>query len=87
MNGIHFMRLKDKLGNKSNASSEAEFHGAIAQIIGDEGDGVRTILEMVTLTRLDCAVASAGLMRASLVEAVHHARHRSVFERSSSTSR
>jgi len=78
-NGIHFMRLKDKLGNRSNASSEAEFHGSIAQIIGDEGDGVRTILEMVTLTRLDCAVASAGLMRAAMVEAVHHARHRSVF--------
>jgi len=78
-NGIHFMRLKDKLGNRSNASSEAEFHGSIAQIVGEEGDGVRTILEMVTLTRLDCAVASAGLMRAAMVEAVHHARHRMVF--------
>jgi putative acyl-CoA dehydrogenase len=77
-NGIHFMRLKDKLGNRSNASSEAEFHNAAAQIVGDEGAGVRTILEMVTLTRLDCAVASAALMRSSLGEAVHHARHREV---------
>ena len=78
-NGIHFMRLKDKLGNRSNASSEAEFHGSLAQPIGDEGDGVRNILEMVTLTRLDCAVASAGLMRAAMTEAVHHARNRTVF--------
>ncbi|QKV17989.1 acyl-CoA dehydrogenase family protein [Oricola thermophila] len=78
-NGIRFMRLKDKLGNRSNASSEAEFHDSVAQIVGEEGEGVRTILEMVTLTRLDCAVASAGLMRAAMVEAVHHARHRSVF--------
>lgn len=77
-NGIEFMRLKDKLGNRSNASSEAEFHAATAHLLGEEGDGVRTILEMVTLTRLDCAVASAGLMRASLAEAVHHARHRHV---------
>ncbi|WP_193178421.1 acyl-CoA dehydrogenase family protein [Oricola nitratireducens] len=77
-NGMQFMRLKDKLGNRSNASSEAEFHGSIAQAIGEEGDGVRTILEMVTLTRLDCAVASAGLMRAAMSEAVHHARHRMV---------
>lgn len=77
-NGIAFMRLKDKLGNRSNASAEAEFHAATGFLLGEEGEGVRTILEMVTLTRLDCAVASAGLMRASLAEAVHHARHRSV---------
>ncbi|WP_158284766.1 acyl-CoA dehydrogenase family protein [Oricola cellulosilytica] len=78
-NGIQFLRLKDKLGNRSNASSEAEFHGSVAQAVGEEGEGVRTILEMVTLTRLDCAVASAGLMRGSLSEAVHHVRHRSAF--------
>jgi putative acyl-CoA dehydrogenase len=79
MNNLQLMRLKDKLGNKSNASSEVEFTGAVAQMVGPEGDGVRTILEMVTLTRLDCAIASAGLMRASLSEAVHHARHRRAF--------
>ncbi|WP_421859070.1 acyl-CoA dehydrogenase family protein [Oricola sp.] len=78
-NGIQLQRLKDKLGNRSNASSEAEFHSAAAQIVGEEGAGVRTILEMVTLTRLDCAIASAGLMRASMSEVVHHARHRSAF--------
>jgi putative acyl-CoA dehydrogenase len=77
-NGISFMRLKDKLGNRSNASSEVEFDDTLAQSVGAEGEGVRTILEMVTLTRLDCAVASAGLMRASMSEAVHHARHRKV---------
>ncbi|WP_223478597.1 acyl-CoA dehydrogenase family protein [Oricola indica] len=77
-NAIRFMRLKDKLGNRSNASSEVEFEAALANLVGEEGEGVRTILEMVTLTRLDCAVASAGLMRASLSEAVHHARHRHV---------
>ena len=78
-NGFFFQRLKDKLGNKSNASSEVEFDGAIGHLIGNPGEGVKTIMDMVTLTRLDCAVASAGLMRSGLAEAVHHSRHRQVF--------
>ena len=78
-NGFRFQRLKDKLGNRSNASSEVEFDGAIGEPVGDPGAGVKTIMDMVTLTRLDCAVASAGIMRAGLAEAVHHTRHRSVF--------
>jgi len=78
-NGLHFQRLKDKLGNRSNASSEVEFKGAFANLVGEAGKGVATILEMVTLTRLDCVVSSAGLMRAALAEAVDHCRHRSVF--------
>jgi len=77
-NAIRFERLKDKLGNRSNASSEAEFDGAQAWLVGEEGKGVRTIIEMVTYTRLDCATASTGLMRAGLAEAVHHCRHRHV---------
>ena len=80
-NAIRFQRLKDKLGNKSNASSEVEFHGAHAERVGPEGAGVRTIIEMVNLTRLDCAIASAGQMRFGLSQAVHHIRHRSVFQR------
>lgn len=78
-NNLHFQRLKDKLGNRSNASSEVEFRDALAQLIGEPGRGVPTIIEMVTLTRLDCAVSSAGIMRNALAEAVHHARHRKVF--------
>src|SRR5690606_33295654 len=78
-NGLQFQRLKDKLGNRSNASSEVEFAGAVGEVIGDPGQGVKTIMDMVTLTRLDCALASAGLMRGALAEAVHHTRHRRVF--------
>ncbi len=78
-NGLRFQRLKDKLGNRSNASSEVEFGGILAEPVGEPGQGVKTIMDMVTLTRLDCALASSGIMRASLSEAVHHARHRSVF--------
>ena len=78
-NGLRFQRLKDKIGNRSNASSEVEFDGSMAYMLGEPGQGVRTILEMVTLTRLDCALASAGIMRASLAEAVHHVRGRQVF--------
>jgi len=78
-NGLRFQRLKDKLGNRSNASAEVEFDGALGYLVGEPGAGVRTIMDMVTLTRLDCALASAGLMRAALAEAVHHARHRRVF--------
>ena len=80
-NAIRFQRLKDKLGNKSNASSEVEFHAAWAERVGPEGAGVRTIIEMVNLTRLDCAIASAGQMRIALSQALHHIRHRSVFQR------
>jgi putative acyl-CoA dehydrogenase len=78
-NGIHLMRLKDKLGNRSNATAEAEFHEAAGWLVGEAGRGVATILDMVTFTRLDCAVASAGLMRVALAEAVHHTRHRKAF--------
>jgi putative acyl-CoA dehydrogenase len=81
VNALHFQRLKDKLGNRSNASSEVEFVDAFAWRVGEEGRGVRTIIEMVQLTRLDCAIGSAGLMRMALAQAVHHARHRSVFQR------
>lgn len=77
-NGLQFQRLKQKLGNRSNASSEVEFAGTVGQLVGEAGGGIRTIMDMVTLTRLDCAVASAGLMRAGLAEAVHHCRHRTV---------
>jgi len=78
-NGFRFQRLKDKLGNRSNASSEVEFVNAIGEMVGDPGAGVKTIMDMVTLTRLDCAVASSAIMRAGLAEAVHHTRHRQVF--------
>jgi putative acyl-CoA dehydrogenase len=81
VNALHFQRLKDKLGNRSNASSEVEFDDAFAQRVGEEGKGIRTILQMVQLTRIDCAVASGGLMRAALARAVHHCRHRSVFQK------
>src|SRR5207245_3439045 len=78
---LHFQRLKDKLGNRSNASSEVEFAEAFAWRVGEEGRGVRTIIQMVQLTRLDCAIASAGLMRMALTQALHHARHRIVFQK------
>jgi len=81
LNALRLQRLKDKLGNRSNASSEVEFEDAFAWRIGEEGRGVRTIIEMVQLTRLDCAVASAGLIRMGLLLAMHHARHRSVFQK------
>jgi putative acyl-CoA dehydrogenase len=81
VNALRFQRLKDKLGNRSNASSEVEFTDAFAWRVGDEGSGIRTILQMVQLTRLDCAVASAGLMRMALVQALYHCRHRNVFQK------
>ena len=80
-NGFHLQRLKSKLGNRSNASSEVEFHGAWARLVGEEGRGVATIIEMVQHTRLDCTMGSAALMRRALVEAVHHCRHRHAFGR------
>jgi putative acyl-CoA dehydrogenase len=81
VNAIQFQRLKDKLGNRSNASSEVEFIGAYAMPVGEEGKGIRTIIQMVQLTRQDCAIASAGLMRSGLAHALHHTRHRSVFQK------
>jgi putative acyl-CoA dehydrogenase len=78
-NRLDVVRLKDKLGNRSNASSELEFHGTWAQRLGDEGRGVRTIIEMVAATRLDCVLGSASLMRRSLAEASWHVEHRSAF--------
>jgi putative acyl-CoA dehydrogenase len=81
VNALRLQRLKDKLGNRSNASAEVEFAQAFAWRVGEEGRGVRTIIEMVQLTRLDCALGSAGLMRMALTQALHHARHRSVFQR------
>ncbi|MGW6196462.1 acyl-CoA dehydrogenase family protein [Kribbella sp. NPDC055110] len=78
-NPFALQRLKDKLGNRSNASSEVEFHGTIGYRLGDEGAGVRTIIEMVAATRLDCVLGSAALQRRALVEATWHAQHRSAF--------
>ena len=73
-NAIRIQRLKDKLGNKANASSEVEFHGATAWLVGDEGRGVPQILEMGTMTRLDCALGTSGLMRQALSLALNHTR-------------
>jgi putative acyl-CoA dehydrogenase len=80
-NAFTLMRLKDKLGDWSNASSEVEFSDALAWRIGDEGRGVQTILGMVMLTRLDCMLGSAAEMRLALAQALHHCRHRSAFGR------
>ncbi len=80
-NAIRIARLKDKLGNRSNASSEVEFDGALAWRVGAEGRGIVTILEMVQHTRLDCVIGSAGLMRACTARALHHAAHRVAFGR------
>ena len=78
-NRLDVVRLKDKLGNRSNASSELEFDGTVAHRLGDEGRGVRTIIEMVAATRLDCVLGSTSLMRRALNEASWHAAHRSAF--------
>ncbi len=80
-NTFYIQRLKDKLGNRSNASSEVEFLGAWARMIGEEGRGVATIIEMVNHTRLDCTLGSAALMRHGIAQASHHAAHRSAFGR------
>jgi len=80
-NAMYLQRLKDKLGNRSNASSEVEYDGAVAWRVGDEGRGVPTIVEMVNMTRLDCVLGSTSGMRSALAQAVHHARHRSAFAR------
>jgi putative acyl-CoA dehydrogenase len=78
-NEFHIQRLKDKLGNHSNASSEVEFTGAWARMVGEPGRGVPTIIEMVGHTRLDCVIGGAAGMRAGVVQATHHAAHRSAF--------
>ena len=80
-NAFHILRLKDKLGNRSNASSEIEFRGAWARLVGEEGRGVATIIEMVRHTRLDCSFGSASSMRRAVAEATHHANYRYVFGR------
>ncbi|HJR74954.1 MAG TPA: isovaleryl-CoA dehydrogenase [Luteimonas sp.] len=78
-NAFALMRLKDKLGDWSNASSEVEFQDAVAYRVGEEGRGIATILEMVMLTRLDCMLGSAAEMRMALAQALHHCRHRKAF--------
>jgi putative acyl-CoA dehydrogenase len=80
-NGFHIQRLKDKLGDRSNASSELQLDGAWAQLVGEEGRGVRTIVEMVVHTRLDCVLGSAAGMRQAVEQATHHAAHRLAFGR------
>ncbi len=78
-NRFHIQRLKDKLGNRSNASSEVEFDAAWARMVGEDGRGVRTIMEMVNHTRLDCVIGAGALMRQAVAQATHHAAHRSAF--------
>ncbi|WP_394787520.1 acyl-CoA dehydrogenase family protein [Rhodoferax sp.] len=78
-NAVQIQRLKDKLGNSSNASSEVEFLGAWGQMVGEEGRGIPTILQMATYTRLHCVIGSAGLVRAATLQAVHYARQRQAF--------
>jgi len=78
-NPIEIQRLKDKVGNRSNSSSEVEFREAWGIMVGDEGRGIPTILEMATYSRLNCALSSAGFLRQALVQSLHYARHRSAF--------
>ena len=80
-NALRINRLKDKLGNKSNASSEVEFDGAFAHLVGEEGRGIPTIIEMSNFTRLDCAIGTSGLMRQMVAQAIHHASHRTAFQK------
>ncbi|MDX3773309.1 acyl-CoA dehydrogenase family protein [Chromatiaceae bacterium AAb-1] len=80
-NALYIQRLKDKLGNCSNASSEIEFRGATGWLLGEEGRGVRTIIDMVAMTRFDCVLGSAGLMRAAVAQALHHTAGRNAFGR------
>lgn len=80
-NNLFIQRLKDKLGNKSNASSEMEFEDTYGTMVGEEGRGIRTIIDMVTGNRIYCAMSSAGIMRQALVQALHHTTHRSAFQK------
>jgi len=81
LNALRLQRLKDKLGNRSNASSEVELAAAWGLLVGEEGRGIPIIIEMGNLTRLDCAIGSAGLMRQAVAQAIHHARHRTAFQK------
>jgi len=81
LNPLRLQRLKDKLGNRSNASSEVELAAAWGLLVGEEGRGIPIIIEMGNLTRLDCAIGSAGLMRQAVAQAIHHAQHRSAFQK------
>ncbi len=81
-NRLKIQRLKDKCGNKSNASSEVEFYDLYATMLGEEGRGIRTIIEMAHVTRLDFAIGSSGLMRQALSQAIHHTTNRRAFQRS-----
>src|ERR1700716_3455024 len=78
-NVFRLQRLKDKLGNRSNASSEVELRGTWAQMVGEEGRGVPTIIEMVNHTRLDCVIGGASGMRQGVAQATHHPAHRRAF--------
>lgn len=80
-NAIHIMRLKDKLGDRSNASSEIEYHGALAWKLGEAGRGIRTIIDMVQHTRFDCVIGSAAGIRVSVAHALWHAHHRTAFQK------
>lgn len=80
-NAVRLMQLKDKLGNRSNASAEVEFHDARGRLVGEPGRGIATLVEMAGYTRLDCVLGSTALMRAALVQAIHHAQHRVAFGR------
>ncbi|HLA70699.1 MAG TPA: isovaleryl-CoA dehydrogenase [Steroidobacteraceae bacterium] len=80
-NNVYLQRLKDKLGNRSNASSEVEFDDTFGRLVGEEGRGIPTILEMGVFTRFDCATGAAGIMHQCVAQAIHHARHRSAFGR------
>ena len=80
-NPFYLQRLKDKIGNRSNASSEIEFRNTRAMLVGPEGRGIATLIEMAHLTRFDIVVASAGMMRAGLTQALHHCEHRAAFGR------
>jgi putative acyl-CoA dehydrogenase len=77
--GFRVMRLKNKIGDRSNASSEVEYHDAVGYLIGEHGRGVKTIMEMVALTRLDCATGSAGIMRSAVFSAGLHVSQRKAF--------
>ena len=80
-NGVRIQRLKDKLGNRSNASAEVEFSGALGRRVGEPGRGIATLVEMASYTRMDCVLGSAALLRQAVVQAIHHARHRQAFGR------
>ncbi len=81
VNALRLRRLKDKLGNHSNASSEVEFQAAYARRCGPEGEGIKTIIRMVALTRLDCVIGALGILRAALLQAIHHVRFRTAFQK------